>query len=437
MERPRATMVFSEQWTRLVLFVRRQPRDIWEGGWSALIRKLLMALDVVLAVPFVLASRLLRPVVQIRFGGLPSEAIGHLTSDMELFLCRKDAGWYGRRTIDLFCCALPVCNQQLKRMWERTVHVSRFALAAERVNRALPGGWSNRIPFDWGPMDVHGLLTTSRPHLSFTLEEQRQGADALRRLGVPEDRPFICFTARDSAYYAGKPWYGDQRRRNSDILTYLPAVEALIQRGYFAIRMGAAVEGPLPLGRSQIIDYAATARTDFLDIFLCAHCDFYLGDGAGLHNVPIIFRRPVALVNFIPFEYTTTWSPQDLFIPKTLWLRSESRVMTFQEILKSGVGRYRRDDDYERHGVEVIDNTPEEITAFALEAQARRAGIWKAAEEDEELQRCFWEIFRTYTTAFASAPWRTHWRIGAEFLRQHRALLAQRTRPQPTMVGTS
>lgn len=432
-------MTFSARWERLVLFVSRQPRDVWEGGWPVLVRKLLMTLEVALAVPFVLAARLLRPLVLIWFGGLPSESIGHLSIDMELFLCRKDAGWYGRRTMDLFCCALPVCNQQLKRMWERTVHVSRFALAAERINRCLPGGRGNRIPFDQNPInaDTHGLLVTSPPHLRFTPGEQRQGADALRRLGIPESRPFVCFIARDSAYYADRARYQDasvMRHRRSDIRAYLPAIDALVQRGYVGVRMGAAVEQPLPTRHAEIIDYASSARTDFLDIFLCAQCHFYLGDGAGLYNVPIIFRRPVALVNYIPMEYTVTWNPQDLFIPKTLWLKSEGRVMTFREIVASGVGCYTRSYQYEPRGIEAIDNTPEEITALALEMEARRAGTWQATKEDEELQRRFWEICRAYTTAFASAPWRTHWRIGAEFLRQHPELLEDRTTPQATVV---
>lgn len=435
----RAEMNFAQRWERVVLFVSRQPRDIWESGWPVLIRKLLMALEVVLAVPFVLAARLLRPLVLIRFGGLPSEAIGHFTSDMELYLCRKDAGWYGRWTIDLFCCALPVCNQQLKRMWERTVHVSRFALAAERVNRCLPGGKGNRIPFDWAPMDTHSLFATTPPHLSFTPEEQRQGADALRRLGIPEGRPFVCFHARDTAYYINRARYrhAPMRHRNSDIQTYLPAIEALAQRGYVGVRMGAAVERPLVTNDPRIIDYASIARSDFLDIFLCAHSQFYLGDGAGLYNVPIMFRRPLALVNYIPFEYAATWRPDDLFIPKTFWLRAEGRVMTFREILVSGVGRVLRDEEYERYGVEVIDNAPGEITALALEAEARHAGTWQAAEEDEELQCRFWEIFRTHTQVYKNAPWQMHWRIGAEFLRQHQALLQPSTRPQPTMVGMS
>jgi len=431
-------MTTAERLQRIVWFVRRQPGDICQGGWPAAWRKALMLLDVMFAIPFVFAARLLRRVVLIRFGGLPSESVGHLTLDMELLLCRRDTGWYGRRTIDLFCCALPVCNQHLKLMWERTVHVSRFALAAERINRWLPGGRGNRIPFDRRQGDPDGLLIQQPPHLSFTQEEMRQGVDALSALGVREGTPWVCVIARDPAYYVDNPRYRNfpLRNRNSDILTYLPAAEELIRRGYVVVRMGAEVERPLVTNNPRMIDYASIARTDFLDVFLCAHCHFYLGDGAGLYHLPMIFRRPLAMVNHIPFEHITTWSPGDLSIPKTLWLRSESRLMTFREILESGVGRCRSDHELERAGVEVLNNSPEEITALALEAEARLAGTWQATEEDEELQRRFWEIFRTYTTMFASAPWRTHWRVGAEFLRQHRALLEPTTRPQPAMVWT-
>ncbi len=405
-----------------IRFGRRQVADIRQGGWLVAWRKGLMLLEVLLAIPVVLAARLLRRVVRIRFGGLPTTSIGHLAIEMELLLCRRDAGHYGR-TIDLFCCALPVCNQPLKRMWERAVHVSRFGLAAERINRWLPGGQGNRIPFEWAPSDVHGLLTQQPPHLSFTPAEQRQGWDALRKLGIPEGARFICVMARDPAYYATRPRYRDVVTgfRNSDIRAYFPAMQRLVERGYLMVRMGAAVSQPLP-DRPGFVDYAATGRTEFLDIFLCAHCHFYLGDSAGLHNVPIIFRRPVAMANTAPFEYSTSWSPRDLFIPKMLWLRVQDRAMTYREILESGAGRYTRPHQYEQLGVETIENTPEEIMALALEMEARCAGTWQTSAEDEALQQRFWDVFRTYTTYY-TAGFRTHRLIGAEFLRQHQDLL--------------
>lgn len=411
-----------ERLRRIAKFVRRQPSDIRQGGWAVFWRKCRMVIEVVFAVPVVFLARLVRPIVAIRFGGLPSEGIGTFAADMEVYLCERDAGLHGRRVYDVFCRSLPVCNQQLKTMWERTMRVSRFARAAERVNRWVPGGGGNRML--WRRLqhrDIHGLLAQTQPHLSFTPEEEAQGFAFLRKLGVSKGVPFVCVHARDSAYDAA--WFGNRKlgnneHRNSDILTYLPAVHELLRRGYAAIRMGAMVEKALPTTDQRIIDYATTARTDFLDIFLCAYCRFYLGTANGLAAVPMTFRRPVITANQISLEFASSWNPYDLFIPKKLWLRSERRLLTFREIIESGIGRFLRDEQYAQRGIEVVNNTPEEIMAVVIELDERLKGTWQTTGEDEELQRQFWSLFRSSNYHGVMRA-----RIGAEFLRQHRALL--------------
>ena len=69
-------------------------------------------------------------------------------------------------------------------------------------------------------------------------------------------------------------------------------------------------------------------------------------------------------------------------------------------------------------GIEVIENTPEEILAVAVEMDERLKGIWRTTEEDEELQRRFWSLSKPseLNRVFVA-------RIGAEFLRQNRELL--------------
>jgi len=187
--------------------------------------------------------------------------------------------------------------------------------------------------------------------------------------------------------------------------------------------MGAAASEPFTSSEARIIDYASTARDDFLDIFLCAHCHFYCGDGGGLFNVPLIFRRPIATVNYVHLAFMTSWNPYDLFIPKTLWLRSEKRWLTLREILESEIGRFKYDAQYAEHGIEVVDNTPDEITALAIEMEERLCGTWQTTEEEEELQRRFWTIYRETNALYRDATVQTRRRIGAEFLRQHRELL--------------
>ena len=196
----------------------------------------------------------------------------------------------------------------------------------------------------------------------------------------------------------------------------------MVRRGYTVVRMGAAVEQALQTDRPRIIDYATTARTDFLDVFLSARCRFFVSDTGGLVAVAMTFRRPVAVANFIRWEFAGSWNPSDLFIPKKLWMRDECRLMTVREIFQSGAGRWCKDDLYTAHGIEVLDNTPEEIAALVREMDERLKGTWRTTEEDEELQQRFLEQFRRHSTV--NPDIQAYRRIGAEFLRQHQELLA-------------
>ncbi|MFH1287801.1 MAG: TIGR04372 family glycosyltransferase, partial [bacterium] len=214
----------------------------------------------------------------------------------------------------------------------------------------------------------------------------------------------------------GKWGYHDYR--DSDINNYILAAERLAKLGHYAIRMGAAVKEKLDINNPNIIDYATKGRTDFLDIYLAAKCRFFICDTAGVYGLSAIFRRPIAWVNFIPLEHAPTWGKDHLFIPKKLWVRKEKRLLTFKEIIESKIGRALDNSLYEKAGIEVIENTAQEIRDLAVEMAERLNGERHQPQQDEELQLRFQRLFKPseLNGVFFS-------RIGAEFLRQNRELL--------------
>jgi len=408
---------------RLVKEIDRQIKGVAQGGWSVLRWKAQLLLPLPLAVLAVIIARALRPLVLVRFRSLSSTKIGQFAGNNELYLCERDAGMHPQKTVDLFYHLPPVCNQQLKKMWNRQVRVSFLAASMDLVNRRLPGGERHVIPVP-SDKDFHGLLARYPVHLTFTSQEESLGLSKLRSLGVSEGSPFICLYARDSAYMdeisntRGLFHYHDFR--DSTIQNYLPAAEELARRGYFAVRMGSIVKEAMNTGNPMIIDYATKARTDFLDIFLPAKCGFFLGDTGGLTAIPRAFRRPMVYANLVFFEPSglLLCAPDSLFIPKKLWLRKDHRFMTFPEIVSSGVGGFLHTEEFDRLGVDVLENTPEEITAVALEMEERLKGTWAGTAEDEELQRRFQCLFKLPEWPNATMP-----QMGAEFLRQNRDLM--------------
>ncbi len=390
---------------------------------SFIYREIYMLLLLFFAIPGVIIVRLLQPFLLIRFMRTSGKRIGHLAFEVELYLCERDAGMHKPNAHDIFYFSLPFSNHQLKKMWKKKVHLawsSPFVHQIYRLNKLFPDWEKHTVPEFSGIRDLNGLLERIPSHLAFTPKEETKGLDSIRKMGIPEGMPFVCFHVRDSAYLKssmGSDGYS-YRFRDSDINNYMAALEELTGLGYFLVRMGAGVRDRLTITNTKIIDYARKYRTDFLDIYLCAKCKFFLSSNSGLDMVPQIFRRPVVYVNFVPFEVIHTWWPVELFIFKKYWLREEKRFMASREILDSGVRNFYKTEQFDSCGIELIENTSEEIKSVIFEMDMRLQGKWKEREEDKELQSRFWSLFK-----HSQLQGKINARVGAEFLRQNKELL--------------
>ena len=150
------------------------------------------------------------------------------------------------------------------------------------------------------PHDWHGLLEKSNPHLKFTKEEITYGKECLKKFGLLNSEKFVCLDVRDQAFldydHPEKVW-NYHSLRNVELENFILAAEELTKRGYYVFRMGKKVLKPLKSSNFKIIDYAnSNLRSDFLDIFIGAHCSFYLGCLGGFSSIPYIFRKPTAAV---------------------------------------------------------------------------------------------------------------------------------------------
>lgn len=414
-------------WSKVARFLKRQAQQVREGGWPVIWNKVLELLKLLLMLPFtlpvVLIIRLISPFLVIRLGQLNSTRIGHFAGNTEVYLCERDAGINipRRSFVDIWYHTPFVCNTQLKKMWDRTLHIIPYDITPlVNLNLLLPGGQMHNIPMPNRDRDVHGLMHSTPPHLSFTTDEEQVGKTGLKDLGISDGTPFVCLHSRDSAYlnnvHPDVNWQYHNYLDNS-IENYMLTAEELVGRGYTVLRMGAIVEERLKTVCPKIIDYATEFRSDFMDIYLEAKCSFHLGSPSGLNAVPMVFRRPRAIVSFPALEYIYSWNPNELLIPKKLWLKEDSRFMTLREILESGVGRFLQTEEYTQYGIEVIENTPEEIKALAIEMDERLKGTWQTTAEDEDLQRRCWEIFKKHANPKLHGEYRA--RIGAHFLRNN------------------
>ena len=402
--------------------------DLWLAG------RPLYFLLIMLAAPIVFFIRALRPLLLLRFGVFGADRIGVFAPTAQGYLLKNQREIARPRTADFIGVLGPISNLQLFKMLTRQV-------------RVLPGAWLwlmlDRACQFWTRSSLHhgGTLFSLNDYpqflnypalLHFTSSEKLAGKNLLQALGVTSDAPWVCIHNRDAEYLntklaaskssPEKSW-GYHNYRDFSAKSMVLAAEELTKRGYYVLRMGAVVAEQLISTNPKIVDYASTPlRSDLGDIFLLANCAAYLGSDSGIASVPFIFCRPVIHINW-PLSQVATLTFQGplIFITKHLYHRSTKRYLGIREVLDRKLINAGESRVYEEAGVDVVDNTPEEICDLAVELDERLKGTWHPQAQDEQLQLQFWDIFRQHCPPEHVGSVQP--RIGAAFLRQHRYLL--------------
>jgi putative glycosyltransferase (TIGR04372 family) len=345
-------------------------------------------------------------------------AIGHLAveTEMNLRLIRSS----GDNHINIgYASAFTVSNRYLLDMFKRSEKIVESIILA----KILGATFLKRTQFvrtydltDWNYNDFKNL---NKRVINFNLNEENYGKSLLREMGIGEDDWFVCLHSRDNAYHASRYRGGFSHHdfRDCDINNYMLAAEYIAKQGGYVLRMGAKIGKPLPSQRHpKIIDYASQYRSEFMDIFLPAHCKFFLGSTAGPFLLATIFGKPTAQANLIPL-HASPFCPQDLFIPKKLWSLKEKRFLSFPEIFNSEIVHYKDKKLYDDAGIQVIENTAEEILGLATEMYLRLSDI-SVNEEESSIRSRYTSLYKPCHPASAGPP-----NICIDFLRRNIDLL--------------
>ena len=396
-------------------------------GWlrtNCLIPSWLWSLNL-LGSMILLCLYIIKPFKPVKLLLINYDRIGHLAINTDLFLRRLQLAKTPEKRILYLGISGKPANQQLLRMFKRI-----FPIIENTPLRII---LSYSVLKNSGVCEIVKLHTNeyyafnnAEPSLYFAASEEEEGKELLNKMGIGDSSWLVCFHGRDSVYLSNQwnQYYGSSvdwsyhDYRDCDIKNYLEAAKYIASLGGFAVRMGYSVAEELPdLNNPRIIDYASYYRTDFGDIYLPAKCKFFLGSACGPLAIPTIFNVPVACANFIPLGYAP-FRAEDLYIPKKLWSVEKKRFLTFREILESEVANYAFSQQYAEAGLEVVENTAEEILDLAKEMNERLDGNLEYTEEDKELQIRFRSLFQPHLHSYGSPV-----RIGAEFLRQNKELL--------------
>ncbi len=275
-------------------------------------------------------------------------------------------------------------------------------------------------PFALGMVRKKWDMEKRRPLLTISDEHYQRGWDSLKSFGVPQGAWFVCLHVREAGWnddnYSGK-------FRNADIKTFSSAIQAVVDAGGWVIRMGDPGMMPLPK-MDQVIDYAhSKMKSDWMDIFLCSQCRFVIGTSSGVYTIPSIFGVPAVLTNLMPSAVMYQLSSRDIFIPRICRRSGDNRLLSFAELIAPPFAEAFTQHQYDSMGIEVIENTPEELKDVTLEMLARFEDTLKYSEKEEYFQEQFNSLAANCGEMYGDKDIALNARIGRDFLRKYASLL--------------
>lgn len=377
-------------------------------------------------------------VCRVRFFNpeLLNARVGHMAYEPDLYLKTHRIGWRKPDLALWLCPPGASVNPCLVEYWSRLIHVVRNpALAAvlrpwsmlkylrPRYDRFdhLPVRHRNQVFL--AAQREYEVRCGGVPLLKLTAEHRARGRAALHEMGVPSDAWYVCVHVRETgadpnlpARYRLHLENPGQSFRDADVTSYIPAMEEIVRRGGWVVRMGDPSMTRLPTLKN-VIDYAHSAhRSDWMDVFLCAEARFFLGTTSGLYLVPFIFGVPCAIANVVPLD-AAPLSSRDVYVPKMHFQLAEQRPLTFAEVCSLDIAEAYHGAAFERVAVRLIETSPEDIRSAAIEMIVTLEGAAAPSKTDEARQRRYRDVLRARGRVPTSAA------VARDFLERHEELL--------------
>jgi len=363
---------------------------------------------------------LIEPFLKFRFAIIPSDRIGHLALNTEIFLRRKQLNPEDHSKVKRIFILNQgkAANQQLLKMFKRKLFILEnqwaywtYAVMAWVFNKT-------KFIFELPLTDTEYYeFINAKTTLVLTEEEVKKGDTVLKKMGIdPQKDWFVCIHSRDGDYlknhFPNVNWsYHDYR--DSDINDFQKALQFIVDQGGYVIRMGSDVEKPLEIQHEKVIDYAVTDRSDFMDIYLIAKCKFFLGTTSGICDVAIAMDKPRLAVNYCPFGVALI-GKDCIYLPKKVKNQKTGQYIPLSEWLHHGWDRKWDGLDMMERGQEYENNTPQEILEATKEMMARVDGTFQMSAEEHELMQKYFDLFQPENLSYnIKTP------VGLDFLKKN------------------
>ena len=203
------------------------------------------------------------------------------------------------------------------------------------------------------------VITSGMPLATFQLPNslRLKGEAWMIKAGLDPTIPVALLHVRDIRY---RPELNHHAFRCADIENYRPAINFLENEGYQIIRLGDKTNPRLKGYTQAVVDLPFHPDYDpFLDIYFAATCCFAMNQSSGPSPIVRAFQKPALMVNrAFDWDYHPS---TDFLMFKHYRNKTTGVELSYESILETGLAELTSDEEFEKVGIIIEENTPNEL----------------------------------------------------------------------------
>jgi len=243
------------------------------------------------------------------------------------------------------------------------------------------------------------------------------------------NKNFVCIHNRDDLYLKKNTILNDLNNhsfRNYKISDLVPAINYLLSKKISVIRLGSCNEKKLNIEKKGFIDFSNEELSHEIQLYLIENCIFFIGCNSGFSAISRLFRKPILLINYIPFDIIemTAWSSNSLILVKKIINPKTKKILNFFELTQISKNHniHTLGNFLDKEKLLIKNNSKLEIKNSVIEMNLRVQNKWKDNLNQKKLQKHFFKKLLEKKNYINFIKNKTQIRISSTFLQNNKNL---------------
>lgn len=353
-----------------------------------------------------LIIKLISKFLLIRFGQMPSDRIGHLALDIELYLCKLQKTKLKKKTKDIFFIPnkYQICNKYLLNIWQKKLTIVKkffiiplwIIINSKIFNFFFKNHLIKHRSIYFPHLDFENLIPNSKQNIFIKIQDQEECQNILKKNNIDINKKFICLHVRDNFYlkkkYPKKDFqYHDYR--DFELSSFEKLCKYFEEKNFLIFRMGNATLKKMNFANNNIIDYSNSSfLSDKMDVYLISKCSIFIGAESGLLSLAQCFRKPSLEILGKPIVPATHF--RTLYCFRNLCKISNEQVVSIKEVISNNLyGKVYDMKVLKSKGYYFKDLSQEEIYQYGIDIYDFYNNNFNFSESENTNQKSFYNNF--------------------------------------------